>query len=276
MLSGVELTTLYWTSSGVLPGDGEISPHEFADRVEAAARAGFKGVGLWHTDLEHLTVHRPLKELKRILDGNGVRLVELEFLTDWFLDGARKRESDNRKRRLLRAAEALQAHHIKIGDFYRSVCPMPRLAEAFAALCVEARDSGAAIGFEPMPSSVVNTLADSLRLVEEAGAANGGLILDISHVINIGIPFASVAAVPCRYLVCIELNDGTLPGSAGHNPSARRFCGEGEFDIKGYIDAVRRTGYEGPWALEVFNREYAGIPLRELSERSFQTTMSVF
>ena len=33
-----------------------------------------------------------------ILDDNGIKYVELEFLTDWFLEGARKAESDSRKR----------------------------------------------------------------------------------------------------------------------------------------------------------------------------------
>ena len=118
----VELMNLYWTTAGVFPGAGEISRYDFKDRVEASARAGFKGIGIWHTDLEHIMLHRPLKEMKMILDDNDIKYVELEFLTDWFLDGERKRESDQRKRRLLEASEVLHAKHIKIGDFYNSPC----------------------------------------------------------------------------------------------------------------------------------------------------------
>ena len=126
----VELMTLYWTTAGIFPGAGEISRFDFKDRVEAAAKAGFKGIGIWHTELEHILHHRTLKEVKMILDDNGMQHVELEFLTDWFLDGARKAESDSRKRRLLEASAALQAKHVKIGDFYNTACPMPRLVEA--------------------------------------------------------------------------------------------------------------------------------------------------
>jgi sugar phosphate isomerase/epimerase len=153
---------------------------------------------------------------------------------------------------------------------------MPQIVEAFAALCEEARSHGATIGFEPMPSSMVNNLADAVALVEAAGAANGGLILDISHMLNIGIPFREIGRVPSRHLVCLELNDGTLPGSPGHNPSARRFCGQGDFDVKGFIASVLRTGYDGPWALEVFNRGLVGLPLEELNSRAFQTTIAQF
>jgi len=82
----VELMSLYWTTAGVFPSRGEISRFDFKDRVQAAAKAGFKGVGIWHTDLEYILQHRTLKEMKRILDDNGIKHVELEFITDWFLD----------------------------------------------------------------------------------------------------------------------------------------------------------------------------------------------
>ncbi len=268
---------LYWTTAGVFPGVGEISRFDFKDRVEAAARAGFKGIGIWHTDLEHILQHRTMKEMKMILDDNGMKHVELEFLTDWFLDGARKAESDSRKRRLLEASEALHAKHIKIGDFYNTACPMPRIIEAFAALCKEAEDYGATIGFEFMASAMIDNLKDSLTMVETAGAKNGGLILDIVHVVNLGITYEEISRIPLQYLINLELNDGTPPGSPRHDPSrARRFCGEGEFDIKGFIKCVNKMGYTGPWAVEVFSQELAGLSLEELNTQAFQTTMAQF
>ena len=245
--------------------------------MEAAARAGFKGIGIWHTDLEHILVHRTLQEMKTILDDNGINYVELEFLTDWFLDGARKAESDSRKRRLLEASAALKAKHIKVGDFYNSACPMPRIVEAFAALCEEAEDYGATIGFEFMASAMIDNLQDSLAMVEAAGAKNGGLILDIVHVGLLEYRMKRSASIPLQYLINMELNDGTLPGSPRHDPSrARRFCGEGEFDIQGFIKGVNQTGYTGPWAVEVFSEELVGLSLEESNRRAFETTIAQF
>ena len=272
-----ELMTLYWTTAGVFPGVAEISRFDFKDRVEAAARAGFKGIGIWHTDLEHILLHRTLQEMKTILDDNGIKYVELEFLTDWFLDGARKAESDSRKRRLLAASEALQAKHIKIGDFYNTPCPMPRIIEAFVALCKEAEDYGATIGFEFMASAMINNLKDSLTLVETAAANNGGLILDIVHVVNLGITYEEMSRIPLQYLINLELNDGTLPGSPRYDPAReRRFCGEGEFDIKGFINCAHQMGYTGPWAVEVFSQELTGLSLEELNSRAYKTTIDQF
>ena len=88
----MELLASYWTiAGGAQPHtDKEYSPFDFEDRVVAAARAGFKGVGIWHADLEHVLKSRSLKEMKRILDDNGMKHVELEFLKDWFLEGEKK------------------------------------------------------------------------------------------------------------------------------------------------------------------------------------------
>ena len=124
-MNNVELMNLYWTTAGIVPGQGEISRFDFEDRVKASAEAGFKGIGLWHTDLEHILQHRTLQEMKSILDDNGIKHIELEFIADWFLDGARKAESDSRRKRLFEASAILQAKHVKVGDFYKSICPKP-------------------------------------------------------------------------------------------------------------------------------------------------------
>src|SRR5260370_33736544 len=118
MPKDAELLASYWTiAGGALPHtDREYRPVDRKDRVRAAAKAGFKGVGIWHADLDHILETRSLAEMKQIFDDNGITHIELEFLSDWFLDGERKKNSDIQRRKLLRAAEALGAHHVKVGD----------------------------------------------------------------------------------------------------------------------------------------------------------------
>lgn len=266
---------LYWTTAGIAPWDGEISPYDFRARVEAAAKAGFKGIGLWHTDLEHCMLHMSLNEMRSILEDNGIKYLELEFLTDWFVEGNRRNESDSRKKRLLKASAALHAKHVKIGDFYRTPCSLPQVTEAFASLCREAEGYGATIGFEFMDSSMLPSLESALEMVKAAGARNGGIILDIVQAKMLRVPHEAISRIPLEYLVNVELNDGALPGSPLHDPTrARRFCGEGDFNIKGFVSAVRSTGYAGPWAVEVMSEELSVLPLDELSSRAFRTTMA--
>lgn len=276
MKKDIDLMNLFWTTAGVFPGHGEISRFDFKDRVQAAARAGFTGIGIWHTDLEHILQYRTLKEMKRILDDNGIVHIELEFLNDWFLDGARKAEADNRKKRLFEASEILHAKHVKVGDFYNSTCPMPQIIESFAALCQEPENYGAAIGFEIMGCAMINNIRDALTMVETAGAKNGGLIIDIYQVANLGMSYADISRIPLKYLTNVELNDGTLPGSPNHDPSNRRFCGEGEYDIHGLIHCVTNMGYSGPWGVEVISEKLAMLPLKEMSTKAFNTTIAEF
>ena len=115
-----------------------------ASRVEAAAAAGFTGIGIWHADLEHTLESMSLPEMRAILAGNGIRNVELEFLTDWFVGGERKAASDGRKRLLLGAAEALAGLgrvHVKVGDFDRTPAPFEQIVESFTGRCVMRRRS---------------------------------------------------------------------------------------------------------------------------------------
>jgi sugar phosphate isomerase/epimerase len=266
-----DLMNLYWSTAGLALGGGEISPIDFEIRVKSAAKAGFVGIGLWHTDLEHILIHRTLAEVRAILGDNGMRHLELEFLTDWFVGGARRGESDNRRKRLLDASAALGAHHVKVGDFYNTPASMAQLVDSFGELCRDAARYGATIGFEFMGSAMLANLADSLAMVEGAGADNGGIIVDIAHATALGISNDAIRAIPAKCLICVELNDNLLPSTAGYAPGERRFCGEGEFDIAGFVAAIEATGYTGPWALEVFSHKPPTLMPDEASRRGYDT-----
>jgi len=280
MKSDIDLLASYWTiSCGIPHTDKEYSPFDFRNRVESAARAGFTGFGIWHADLEHVLKQRTLKEMKQILDDNGIKHVELEFLTDWFLDGEPKRQSDVCKTLLLDAAEVLQAHHIKIGDFYQKTTPMPRLIEAFAGVCAEAAERGTKVGFELMPFAMIQSLEDSLKLVEGAGASNGGICFDLWHLVKLKIPYESLRRIPSHYITSVELNDGTFecPWSLHEDTvNHRRFCGEGEFDVKGFIAAMQEAGYSGPWGIEVLSEELRKWRLERLTTEAYRTTRAQF
>lgn len=281
MKRDVELIASYWTLAGMGEPhtDKEYSSFDFKDRVEAAAKAGFKGIGIWDADLEHVQKTRSLKEMKRILDDNGMKYVELEFLRDWFLEGERKQKSDSEKKKFFEAAEVLRAHHLKVGDFYREKYEMPKAIEAFAELCAEAEEHGTKIGFELMPFGMIDTLKDSLTMIEGAGAKNGGIIFDMWHVAKMGIPYEEVSRVPLKHIVAVEINDGTFtaPWSLHEDTiNHRRFCGEGEFDIKGFLAALAKSGYSGPVGIEVLSKELRPLPLNEAVTKAFKTTMAQF
>jgi sugar phosphate isomerase/epimerase len=281
MKKDVELIASYWTlAGGAEPHtDHEYSLFDFKDRVEACARVGFKGIGIWHADLVHTLKRRPLTEIKHILDDNGMKHIELEFLGDWFLTGEKKKKSDIVKNDLLTAASLLGARHIKVGDFFHTDTPMPQVIESFAALCRDAEAHGTRIVYELMPFAMIDNLPDTLTMLKGAGAKNGGIIFDLWHVVKLGIPYEEVARFPMEYFFGVEINDGTFTAPwdlVEDTVNHRRFCGEGEFDVPGFLDHVWRAGYRGPVGIEVLNKELRQRPLDELATRSFNTTMAQF
>ena len=276
-----ELIGSYWTLAGnVHPhSEHEYSPFTFEDRVMAAARAGFTGIGLKEVDVEHTMKRLSLKEMKQILDDNGIKHVELEFLTDWFLDGEKKKKSDETKRMLLKAAEVLGARHIKIGDFDTQITPMPRLIESFAKVCADAADVGTNILFELIVDAMIKTLPETLEMLQGADAKNGGVMIDLWHVVKLGIPYEEVARIPSRYLLGIEINDGTLqcPWSLHEDTiNHRTFCGEGEFDVKGFVSCMMKAGYSGPWGIEILSQELRKKSLDEAATHAYNTTIAQF
>ena len=281
MNKDVELIASYWTlAGGAEPHtDHEYSLFDFKDRVEACAKVGFKGIGIWHADLVHTLKRRPLTEIKRILDDNDMKHIELEFLSDWFLTGEKKRKSDIVKNELLTAASILGARHIKVGDFLHTDTPMPQVIESFAALCKDAAAHGTRIVYELMPFAMIDTLQDTLTMLQGAAAKNGGIIFDLWHVVKLGIPYEDVARFPMEYFFGVEINDGTFTAPwdlVEDTVNHRRLCGEGEFDVPGFLDHVWKAGYSGPIGIEVLNKELRKRPLDELVTRSFSTTMAQF
>lgn len=109
--NGIELLAAFFTLGGdVYPfGPTEISPIPFKDRVEAAAKVGYKGMGLIHADVQATAAQIGLKEMKRIIDDNDIKYLEYEFLSGWYLDGERRAKSDVMRTEMLEVAQRLES-----------------------------------------------------------------------------------------------------------------------------------------------------------------------
>jgi sugar phosphate isomerase/epimerase len=281
----IELVALYWTVSG--PVDvhygREWSLFDWRDRCAEAARAGFQGIGLWHADVEHQLETRTLREMREIFDDAGLRYLEVEFLADFFAPRGEpaRAESDARRRQLFETAAAFDAHHIKVGNIPGTPCELARLTEEFAQLCADAAEhTDAKLAYELMPFDVnVNTLERALELVNGANAPNGGLAIDTWHMGKLGIEPAELERIRAEQLVWVELSDGqyeTMDDPIDETINHRRLPGEGEFDIPGYVDALRQVGYSGPWGVEVLSAELRSLPIEEEFRRAYETTLAQF
>jgi sugar phosphate isomerase/epimerase len=278
-----DLLGSFWTLAvGAYPWTGpEYCPHDFRLRVETAARAGFTGLGFWGRDLEQVLKTYSFKDMKRILDDNGIVDIEVEWLLDWFRTDERRVASDQTRTLLLNAAEALRARHIKVADLGNDSVTLPEMTEHFAVLCAEAAARGTRVVFEylPPPLSSLRTVDQVLELTRGSGAANGGIMLDLWHMVRSGTSNEDLAAkLRPSDILGVEINDGLLATPADLSDATinhRLLVGSGEFDVRGFVRTMRKVGYTGHVGVEILNAEIREWTLERAAKAAFDTSVPV-
>lgn len=278
-----QLIATCWTTAGDVRPDrpDNLGRFPLEERIEAAARAGYAGTGFWLGDL-FAWQDRGLDYavLLRRLNDAGQQIVELEFLSDWFASGERRTRSDAARAEFFRAADALRARHIKVMPPFLPGDPTgDHLAGEFAALCAQAAEHGLMVGLEMLPFSALPNLGAALDMVKAADTPNGGLLIDIWHVVRSGGALADVAQVPARFIIAAELCDATMAMQDSVTEDTmrhRRLCGEGEFDVPGFIAALAKAGYDGPHGVEILSDTFRKLPLEQAVKRSFATSAAQF
>lgn len=180
----------------------ELAPLAF---VREAARAGFDAVGLRLHPAMPGGVAYPLRaasaelaQLRQALGDEGVVVNDIEFIAltpdvnlavvPWMLE----------------TGASLGARSLTVsGDDPDS----GRLVERFAALCELAAPLGMVVNLEFMRWRVVGNLSQALAVVEAAGQANGGILVDALHLFRAGNTVDELACVPRRWLHDVQLCD---------------------------------------------------------------------
>lgn len=260
------IASFFTIAGNVRPLEGKmISPHGFAERAAAAARAGFGGFGFGTDDLAHIAQRLAGRDIRAILADHGLVHNEIEVLLDWFCDGPRRTASDQARRFMLDWAAALGLRHVKAGvDLMGGQWPLDQMIESFAGLCDDAAEAGTHICIELFPESNIADLTTAMAIIDGAGRGNGGLCLDIWHMTRGGIDFADIARLPPGAIIHVELDDGPAQRTGTileETIDRRALCGDGAFDIGGFIRSVEATGYRGLYGVEILSDAQRQRPL---------------
>lgn len=287
-LSDDTLLASFWTLAGNLDlRDPGPSPVSLAERAAAAARAGYAGMGLDHRDLGPMLRDGRLDQLAHLLQDCGLLDVELELAavrlapapaSNGELSGPRRIWRD-----LMRAAEGLavrgiRVRHVKAGaGISGDGADLERVMLGYAELCDQAREVGTAVALEMLPVGPINSLERAMAVVGSA-AGNGGLVLDAWHVNRIGCPLSAIAALPPGAIRHVELCDGC--GDSGipfltDTTSNRLLCGDGEFDLDGFVDAVHASGYRGMFGVEILSNSLRRQPIDKVADLTAATARAV-
>ncbi len=256
------------------------SPYDMRLRIEAAAAAGYSGIGTDCVDLAHAVETHGHAGIKAMLADNGLSFFELEGIGDWYASGPAREASDRQRRDMLVAAEKIGLSQIKLtGAVFMNSVPADVMRVEFDRFCREAADAGTRASLEMVSISDICDLETALFVIGDTASRNGGLCADIWHFVRGGVPFSELAAVPAGTIGWVELDDGAAKpvGSIiSEQLDDRRLPGEGAFDIAGFLSAVRAAGYDGGYGVEILSRELRALPLADAARRSYQQAAKQF
>ncbi len=278
------LVASYYTLAGkVYPGGPDDSPFTFRRRCEAASAAGYRGIGVSGYDLAASLARHGAREMRQILDDTGMEEFEVECLQDWFADGDARKASDAMRQAWLDAAADLRISHMKVvGDVMGTGVSFERMADEFATICEQTAPLDIRVSIEIFPAANINDITTGRQLMDLVGARNtpgSGLLIDIWHMSRGGVPFSEIAALPPCYIAHIELDDAAAEqiGTVYEDTQLRRLLpGEGAFDVQGFLRAVRDSGYDGPYGIEILSETFRGMEPEEAAKRSYDATMRQF
>jgi sugar phosphate isomerase/epimerase len=232
----------------------------FADRVRAAAAAGFDGIGLraenyWDAERSGLDG----AAMAELAAAAGVPVLEVEYITAWGTEADRDDDQRRKEQTVFSMARTFGVKHLNTGLIEK--LPVDVIIEAFTALCDRAGDD-LTIALEFMPYSGVPDLATAWQILRDADRPNSALIVDVWHWARAGMAVGDLAVVPADRIVAVQLCDvretpmePMRTESLGH----RLPPGAGYGDAIGLVRALRNHGVRPDIiAVEVISDELVG------------------
>lgn len=214
----------------------------FEERIKAAKKAGYEGVGLRaETYVDALAEGLHDEDLLGILEKYNMRCTEVEYITMW-ADEQRTYEQKYKEQICFHMCELFDVWHINCGLMENY--PVDYTARKLRELCKRAGKY--TIGVEPMPYSGIPDLKKAWEVIEGSGCENAKLILDSWHWVRANQPF-DLKGVPKEAVVSIQINDvrekayapSVLRDESMHD---RLAPGTGYGDTAGFITMIKEAG----------------------------------
>jgi sugar phosphate isomerase/epimerase len=208
------------------------------DLVRLARGAGFDFVGLrFHPVAQGALTWLPdapgLKELARVMDGEGIALYDIETIViDEVLDPAA----------LVPALDAA----CELGARRVNVCAdvFPALNEIFGEVCERAASRGLGVDLECMAWRGINTPRACLDLIAEAGTGTTGYLVDALHHSRCGGTLRDLVEAPVGRLVSAQICDAVAVAPRrtedllAEARGGRLLPGTGGLDLVGILSAL--------------------------------------
>ncbi len=249
-------------------------------RIKAAAKAGFKGIELFDTDLE--AFGDDAKAIRRMIDDAGMNVASYFPLRE--VEGmpaeVRQATRDRAAAYFDRAAE-LGAPMVMMCSATDERLSSDRslIQDDLAHLAEMAHARGLRLAYEALSWGChMFDYRDAAKLVSEIRHPNFGLVLDSFHIFARSHPLDAITDIPAENIFLVQVSDAPnlnlsyLDWSRSH----RTLPGRGAFDLQAFTSNVQATGYDGVFSLECFSDELRTEKAQSVAETGFAALISLW
>lgn len=241
------------------------------ERIQAVSDAGFTAMSVWPGDVKGVD----RGDLASALACAGLTLTDLELIGNWLPDhaGAIGPFADvirpTLPGKLLPLAESLGVPAVSVVELLGVKWDGPKIGSAFAELCDQAADHGVRLAIEFVPTGAISDLARALEVVERADRDNGGIMVDSWHFFRSGSSLEQLARCPGDRIFSVQLNDAPAQPETDlvAGMMNRLLPGEGDLNLKGFINALAQTGTSAPIGIEVFSSRLDALSTSEATRQ---------
>jgi sugar phosphate isomerase/epimerase len=163
-------------------------------------------------------------------------------------------------------ASQLAARSINVVQFYGPSTPYEEAGGLFSGFCDRAAKHDLLVSLEFLPWSGIPDLASAAKIIEVAGADNGGINLDTWHFHRSGAVPEDLRVLPKGSVVTMQINDAVAEpwdDVLAETMQARAFPGEGVINVKTILTELRNMACTAPVSIEVFNRNFAEMSVEQ-------------
>jgi len=237
--------------------------------IELAHYFGFESVEAYARDLAALS-EAELKDLRQEMEAKHVAWAMAGLPVDFRRDEERFREG---MKQLPDACSTLQRAGVTrlatwLSPMHESLTYLQNFkqtADRLREIAAVAEDHGLRFGLEYVGTKslrmrqtfqFVHTMAETKELIAAIGKPNVGFVLDTWHWWTADETAADVQTLTNHDIVSCDLNDAPkgIPKEQQQDGSRELPAASGEIDVKSFLEALLKIGYDGPIRAEPFNK----------------------
>lgn len=240
-----------------------------AEKLEAIAAAGFKGVEIFENDL--LSFNGTPSDVRTMAADLNLEIITFQPFRDF--EGL----PPERRARAFARAERKFDLMAELGCDLLLVCSnvapdclggIDRAATDLRELGERARVRGVRIGFEALAwGHHINDYRDAWEAVRRADHQSVGLVLDTFHTLARKTDLSAMRSIPRDRIFLVQVADAPAMDMdvLSWSRHFRNFPGQGDLPLLDFMAALDVTGYDGLLSLEIFNDQFRAGSARSLA-----------